>query len=824
MIEYELRPYQAKAAADVLKHVHMGMAEPGELVTTLSAPTGAGKTIIAASAIDELLHGSDTSSGDLGLVILWVSMSPQLNEQTAEKFARASSKLADRTRVIDASEEFDGPSLAPGHVYFLNPQKLGRGARTYRAGNHRRRDLWDTLNGTVERHGSKVLVFVDEAHQGTRETSNGDATLLAQFLNGTGKGKRRAPVVVGISATPGRFEKSLSSRSMKMSVTVDIGDVREGGLVKDHVLLGHPDEEIAADTTLLMEATRKRLEMAHLWREYTDANDEPTVEPILLVQLPANVSEQTVSGWLDAIRETDTQLTKRNIANALQDHTTITWGQHDVRYVEPSRIQETSDVKVVLFKDALTTGWDCPRAEVLVSMRSTEDATTIAQLIGRTVRTPLAKRVTNRELGDVTVYLPHFRQDTVQQIIEHLRDGDDAVASETITSPVRVAPNPDLPQGVVDAFEALPTWSRPAKTARSTVSRLVKAAAVLHQHQVQDDALEVARKRVVSALLAHLDANRDWVEQKIEQYTEVEYVTRVFDWMTGEETGQTSGSLEIATSNVLDLYKQAKSRLPDASAAWLWEHFANEETFDDLAEARLAVAALAQHPDTVRTVEDAARTLLSTWKQEHLGELALLGGQAQEDFLTVFTESTRSEQLSLINPTAANIADAPTRWRRHLLVCDDGTYPLDVSKNTWERRVLETEVERETTIAWYRNPTGGRHALAIPYGEPGEQSMLYPDFLVFAEREGALAVSILDPHRPDLGDTLPKWIALAQYAHDNGDLLDRVWAVIDDGADNLLFLDLRTTIAVNALRDAETAGGGENRIREAFAKAGGRYR
>lgn len=824
MIEYELRPYQAKAAADVLKHVRMGMAEPGALVTTLSAPTGAGKTIIAAAAIDELLNGSDTTPGDLGLVILWVSMSPQLNEQTAEKFARASSKLAERTRIVDASDEFDGPALDPGHVYFLNPQKLGRGARTYRAGNHRRRDLWDTLNGTVERHGSKVLVFVDEAHQGTRETAKGDATLLAQFLTGTGKGKRPAPVVIGISATPGRFEKSLSGRTMKMSVTVDIGDVREGGLVKDHVLLGHPDEEIAADTTLLMEATRKRMEMAHLWREYTEANDEPAVEPILLVQLPANVPEQTVSVWLDAIRETDSQLTKRSIANALQDHSTVTWGQHDVRYVEPSRIQETTDVKVVLFKDALTTGWDCPRAEVLISMRSTDDATTIAQLIGRTVRTPLAKRVTSRELGDVTVFLPHFRQDTVQEIIERLRDGDDAVASEAIVRPVRVVPNPDLPEGVAEAFEALPTWSRPAKTARSTVTRLVKAAAVLHQNQLQDDALEVARKRVVSALLAHLDSNRDWVEEKIEQYTEVDYVTRVFDWMTGEETGQTSGSLEIATSNVLDLYKQAKSRLPDASAAWLWEHFANEDTFDDLAEARLAVAALAQHPETVRTVEDAAQTLLNSWKQEYLGELALIGGQAQEDFLSVFTESTRSEQLSLTYPTAVNVADVATRWRRHLVVGEDGTYPLDVSKNTWERRVLETEVERDTTVAWYRNPTGGRHALGMPYGEPGKQQMLYPDFLVFAERDDQILVSIVDPHRPDLGDTLPKWLALAEYATENGELLDRVWTVIDDGANGLLFLDLRTSFAVDALRDADASGGGESRIREAFNVAGGRYR
>ena len=47
----------------------------------------------------------------------------------------------------------------------------------------------------------------------------------------------------------------------------------------------------------------------------------------------------------------------------------------------------------VLFKEALTTGWDCPRAEVMFSQRVAGDHTYIAQLIGRMVRTPLARRI-----------------------------------------------------------------------------------------------------------------------------------------------------------------------------------------------------------------------------------------------------------------------------------------------------------------------------------------------------------------------------------------------------------------------------------------------
>ena len=45
-------------------------------------------------------------------------------------------------------------------------------------------------------------------------------------------------------------------------------------------------------------------------------------------------------------------------------------------------------MRVLFAKDAISTGWDCPRAEVLVSFRPAEDETRITQLLGRMVRTP----------------------------------------------------------------------------------------------------------------------------------------------------------------------------------------------------------------------------------------------------------------------------------------------------------------------------------------------------------------------------------------------------------------------------------------------------
>ena len=63
-----------------------------------------------------------------------------------------------------------------------------------------------------------------------------------------------------------------------------------------------------------------------------------------------------------------------------------------LRKIDASKIQDDPDLRVVFFKTALTTGWDCPRAEVMMSFRKAVDGTMIAQLVGRVVRTPLSAR------------------------------------------------------------------------------------------------------------------------------------------------------------------------------------------------------------------------------------------------------------------------------------------------------------------------------------------------------------------------------------------------------------------------------------------------
>ena len=125
----------------------------------------------------------------------------------------------------------------------------------------------------------------------------------------------------------------------------------------------------------------------------------------------------------------------------------------------------------MLAKEAISTGWDCPRAEVLYSERPAKDATHIAQVIGRMVRQPLAHRIAPDDaLNSVACYLPLFDSKKLGAIKDELEgkgkgDGDHRVGPEVVRAPVVFDRNPTLPPEVFDFVQSLPSIPTPDATA-----------------------------------------------------------------------------------------------------------------------------------------------------------------------------------------------------------------------------------------------------------------------------------------------------------------------------------------------------------------------
>ncbi|HVA88097.1 MAG TPA: DEAD/DEAH box helicase family protein, partial [Candidatus Saccharimonadales bacterium] len=428
-MRYELRDYQRDAALEVLKRVRRGRRdwrEDGERSSfALSAITGSGKTVIATAVIEALLFGStdlDTDA-DRRISFLWMTDDPALNRQTRGRMFDASELLAPIT-LVEIDESFLDADLAPGRVFFLNTQKLSRSSRLAQSGtNAREFSFWDILRNTIRGETTDLVLVLDEAHRGMKRAAD-RRTIVSRLIHGEPGSNPAIPIVWGISATIERFTSAMgevTDRTGYPNVAVDIERVRGSGLIKDEIGLDQPAEKGTFSTTLLREAVKATLSFEQRWAAYSASEGEPEVLPVLVVQVPDKASDAKLTELVGTIDAEWPGLGPRAIAHVLGEHERLTLGARTVDWVYPESIQTETEVRVVLAKEAISTGWDCPRAEVLYSERPAKDATHIAQVIGRMVRQPLAHRIaTDDALNAVTCYLPLFDQKALTSIKDEI--------------------------------------------------------------------------------------------------------------------------------------------------------------------------------------------------------------------------------------------------------------------------------------------------------------------------------------------------------------------------------------------------------------------
>ena len=146
-------------------------------------------------------------------------------------------------------------------------------------------------------------------------------------------------------------------------VNVPIEDVRASGLLKDKIVLDSPETGQAdGDTTLIRAAVQQTQRFENAWHAYTVGQNEPPVLPALVVQVPNTPSDAEMGEVLDAIFGEWEDLRDEHVVNTFGEHTAISVGGHTIAYMAPQDIQDDQSVRVVLCKDAISTGWDCPRA------------------------------------------------------------------------------------------------------------------------------------------------------------------------------------------------------------------------------------------------------------------------------------------------------------------------------------------------------------------------------------------------------------------------------------------------------------------------------
>lgn len=435
-MKVELFSFQKKALADIRMKTAEALGSyhrtHAPQVVSFTAPTGAGKTIIMASLIESIFFGDETYSEQQNAVIIWLSDSPQLNEQSKLKIDSKADKIRLGQCVTVTEDSFDKEVFEDGHIYFLNTQKLSKTSNLTKKGDGRNYTIWETIANTVREKSDRLYFIIDEAHRGMQGREAGKATTIMQkFLKGSEEDNiPPMPVVIGMSATTQRFNMLVEGTSSTIHKSVVSADeVRASGLLKDRIVITYPDEgSVNNDMAILQAAADDWKEKWDHWYQYCYEQHYAYVNPVFVIQVlngsGNRISDTDLDDCLQKIEErTGFRFETGQVVHTFgQTNASISINGIDVRYEEPSRISDDRNIRVVFFKENLSTGWDCPRAETMMSFRRANDATYIAQLLGRMVRTPMQMHIQVDDiLNDVHLYLPYFNESTVKDVVEALQ-------------------------------------------------------------------------------------------------------------------------------------------------------------------------------------------------------------------------------------------------------------------------------------------------------------------------------------------------------------------------------------------------------------------
>ncbi|MFT4057471.1 MAG: DEAD/DEAH box helicase family protein [Novosphingobium sp.] len=849
-MKFTLKDYQEEAVRDVLANLRKARRrwreDSDRHAFSLNAATGAGKTVMAAAAFEALFHGDDyfEFDRDPGAVVIWFSDDPSLNEQTRFRFMECSDRLR-HTDLVVVENSFNRAKFEAGKIYFLNTQKLGKKSLLVRGFDGdddgglfpetrpdlRSHTIWDTIKNTIEDSALTLYLVLDEAHRGmgtpTTAAQNEKSTLVKRLINGE-KGVPSLPVVLGISATVERFNRAMEGAKGRITlppVEVDATRVQDSGLLKDTIALDIPDEAGQFDTVLVRRAADKLRESTTEWAAYAKQqhNFDPVV-PLMVLQVPNAPNHNDIGRALDTIFQQWGELPENCVAHVFGEHTTQTFGKYSVPYIAPERVQDDTWVRVLIAKDAISTGWDCPRAEVMVSFRRAVDRTHITQLLGRMVRTPLARRIPgNDRLNSVDCLLPFFDEETVKQVVDALMQGGGDVPplGRILINPKEMKPNSAATEAIWQKFVSLPSQTRPRRAARPPY-RLTALSLQLVLDGLLPGAVGKADAAMHAALDDFLSTRGEEFARKRDAVTTVEGRT-VFADLRTQTTDSKTFQIEADDVVVNDAYRRTARILnPDIARTYtevLAKRRVEDETdeneyVDALIEAREDIGALGLMENLPQFYDAEAKKLSDAWLAQCREQIKQLPDDRQEVYRQISALSREPQDIDLVRPvswmeaTAAREKDGTenklSTYAHHLLCDEHGMYPVEL--NDWEKAVLKKETQRDGFKFWYRNPNRPtQDSLGIVYLDGDETKIVRPDFLFFAELpDGTVAVDIVDPHSIHLADALPKLQGLARYAETHAQIYRRIEAVAEVGG-KLRVLDLTRVDVQQAVVGARNA-------------------
>jgi len=374
-----LKDYQDKAVNELVEYTKkiFGRREFGDIIV-LQSPTGSGKTVIAAKFIETIIKELLNEQ----LCFIWLSIGKgELHIQSKNKLDKV---FGGFPKVSFVEGEFIGSkdSIERNEVVVVNWEKLRNKNQEGEWKNKLMRDgerinFREVLINTSKK--LKIIVLIDESHVSV-ETDR--ARELLDYIN--------ADTVLEMSATPNLKKES----SFKWDV--DPKDVIESGMIKKSLIINKDfdlikDSKLDSQTLVLNEAYKKRLYLKSLY-EIEGSN----VNPLCLIQIPmSEVGEEKIKIIQEFLYSKEITETNGKLAIWLSDRKS-----EDLDQIS----KPDNKIEFLIFKQAVNTGWDCPRAQILTKLREPTNGAFEIQTVGRILRMPEQHHYDNEDMNIGYIY------------------------------------------------------------------------------------------------------------------------------------------------------------------------------------------------------------------------------------------------------------------------------------------------------------------------------------------------------------------------------------------------------------------------------------
>lgn len=385
-----LKPFQINAIEELKGVVLRRWSRDTRQDIKFQSPTGSGKTVMMAQFVRDLVNAPELPGADFAF--LWVSIGGSsegdLASQSRKKFNDYYGG-ASEVQVTGLDSLSREKVLEQNEILFFNWSKIK--ARNKEGRKLRRESeseiTWDGMIQRTHEQGRKIILIIDEAHTSSK-------TPLAEeeikLIN--------PKIVIHVTATH-RDQTDIDVRVLHEEV-VRAGLIKES--IKSQTQEDFKNKKVKdLDKHVLQLALKKRKELAGLYKK-----DGLDINPLLMIQLP---NDDRVNQEEEKKKEVVLRWLKEE---GIEENNIAVWLDKEKINLE-NITMHNSAVEVLLFKQAPATGWDCPRAQVLLMYRETKDPVFQVQVLGRVLRMPEGKHYTKTRLNNSYLYTTYTKNEII---------------------------------------------------------------------------------------------------------------------------------------------------------------------------------------------------------------------------------------------------------------------------------------------------------------------------------------------------------------------------------------------------------------------------